>query len=69
MSVYQVDQYYIYMSLATASKERLDKINKYLDDNGFCDYEHQGDCISIDGFESESDAKDCERAIEDILSS
>lgn len=69
MSVYQVEQYYIYMSLATASKERLGKINKYLEDEGLSDYEHQGDCINIDGFESEQDAEKCENDINEILRS
>ena len=67
MSVNQVEEYYIYMSVATANEEKITEINSRLDKEGLSDYEYQGDCILINGFYSEQEAADFERDVYSML--
>ena len=67
MSVYQVEQYYIYMSTNEATNTQLNEINLYLESECIDDFEHQDGNLVVDGFESESDADNCEAAINEIL--
>ena len=68
MSVYQVEEYYIFMSIKYATNTQLKEINKYLESESISNYEHQDGNIVIDGFESKNEAETCEQAINCILS-
>ena len=67
MSVFQVEQYYIFTSTKNATNTQLEEINQYLEDEGIDDFEHQDGDIVVDGFESEQDANICEEKIKEIL--
>ena len=61
MAVYQVEEYYIFMTIGTvAATDKLrGRIESYLAENGIDDYEWQDGSISIDGFDSECAAQCC----------
>ena len=65
MAVYQVEQYYIYMSVKGINQ---DDLKAYLDSNGLDDYEVDGSSamITIDGIESEDMAAQYEEEINQL---
>ena len=68
MSVYQVEEYYIHIDISEMNTRGRLKTTKYLDDNNCDDYELQTDGnLTVDNFESESDAENIEHGIEALL--
>ncbi len=68
MSVYQVEQYYLYMSKLTMSEDQRDKIKEYLDGEGYgCNFEENNTALTVDEIESESEGYDLEEQINLIL--
>lgn len=69
MSVYQVEEYYVYVSLTAEQKlAHSDDIQAFIDDYGFESYEISDDGVTIDGFDTESAAEEISEEIESIIS-
>ena len=66
MSVYQVDEYYIHISLSDSDQVNLDQVSAYIDNKGY-EGEVNKDGITVDGFESEESAQEMEDIIIGIL--
>ncbi len=66
MSVYQVEEYYIYMSIKDVD---LPELNSYLNSNGLDDFSIDGDSITIDGIECENVAAHHEEEINELRNS
>ena len=67
MSVYQIEQYYVHMSIKGFSVQLKDSIKELLGDHSCSDYEFQEDYLIVDGFESEHDADIIEEFIHDLV--
>ena len=64
MSIHQIEEYYVHLDI-TEDKESA--VRSLAIDNRW-DYEINGDSITVDGFTSENEAKDCDIMIQDVLS-
>ena len=70
MSVYQVEQYYIFINHCDIQDmEKKEKVEQYLDDEGWSSYDidTQTHTITVDDFESEHEADNVESALMEIL--
>ena len=66
MSVYQVEQYYIFIKKQFTEEEVL-AIEKLLEDSGFSNYEFADHGLVVDDFESESEGVALEAEIEELI--
>ena len=66
MSVHQVEQYYVHISIVDCDKAKIEKAKKWLTENED-DYEVTADDITVDGFESEHYAQEAEDQLNSIL--
>ena len=57
MSVYQVEEFYIYIPIAIIKDECKEKIETYLSENGLDDYEFQDDDLTVNSLTCESEAE------------
>jgi hypothetical protein len=67
MSVYQVEDYYIYINTESYDKEAIKNLEDHLKNLGH-DFEIQDGSITIDGFQCEYEAETIEREIMTQLS-
>lgn len=64
MSVYQVEQYYVYTTGLNLSDDQKTAIIEYLNNEGWSNYEIQeGGQVVVDDFESEGEAQEVEEEI------
>ena len=68
MSVYQVDEWFVYLDLSDHSAEQISNVSKYLDREGF-DHHVDSDLLTVDGFEWKNAAILVEENIQAILNS
>ena len=69
MSVYQVEQYYVHVDISGTTDLDKKRIKDCLVENNWDDHEFQEDCLVVDGFESDSDAGNCNELIMSYLDS
>ncbi|MDB4261396.1 hypothetical protein N9878_00875 [bacterium] len=68
MSVFQVEQYYVFIDGVKFTSESKHRIENWLADKGWSNYEFQGNStLVIDDFESESEAEQAQKEIINLI--
>ena len=68
MSVFQVEQYYIFIDGVKFTPESKHRIENWLSDNGHSSFEFQGNStLVVDDFEDQGEANSAERAILNLI--
>lgn len=71
MAVYQVDEYYVYISFVklgyTLTKDDDEALQFYINDKWGDDFEIDDLGITVDGFDSEFEAENCEVQLTNLI--
>jgi hypothetical protein len=67
MTVHQVEQYYLHIDVKESSKEAIEKAAKYIESEGYVNYEVCDDYLVVDDLEDESDAETLNDELNEIL--
>ena len=68
MSVFQGEQYYVFIDGVTFTPESKHRIENWLADNGWSNYEFQGNStLVVDDFESGSEAEKAQKEILNLI--
>jgi len=67
MSVYQVEDYYIYISGLSLTKDQTDQINKLLSDEGWSNYQLSATELTVDDIPDEHSGYELEEELYSII--
>lgn len=67
MSVYQVEQYYVHLGGLLLNEDQGAEVAQFIEDQGFYDYSIDIESVTVDGFESDSDAESFEAELNSAI--